>query len=58
VEEVGIAVSQTSGGSSWKENVAVHFPSYDRSETENRFLLSLPNSPETENRFRLYNDKN
>ncbi len=30
----------------------------DRSETENRFLRSLPNSPETENRFHLYNDGN
>jgi hypothetical protein len=58
VEEVGIAVSQTSGSSSWRENVAVHFPSYDRLETENRFLRSLPNLPETENRFRLYNDEN
>ena len=32
--------------------------SKDRLETENRFLRSLLNLPETENRFRLYNDGN
>jgi hypothetical protein len=30
----------------------------DRPETENRFLRSLLNSLETENRFRLYNNGN